>query len=375
MEKNRSGNDIIGMRESRFSEEERARMAEENASARNRKRKSIQAQKNSVRKNAGLTKKTAADNNQRKASEKKDIRQNERVASSRNERVRSSTQQRKKDRKRQNNLIIAMLFVFVTALVCVLTATVLRIGTITVSGTENYSDSTVLESAGFDTGDSMVLINTKAIEQKIVTELPFIEKAEIKRVWPDKVAVHLTDAVPALAVDTGKGYILMNNSLKVLTDNAASLGNGVALIRGLTVSEALPGETIVFNGDINTEDFSALTKSLEESGIVGISSYDLTGISNISLIIDHRIEVRLGTFAGASERFAFLREVIKETVESDKKHAILIDVADDGTAYVRNKDDNNVNFSELPLTEEAVTDGEENTTEAEPETTTQASFG
>ncbi|MBR3767237.1 MAG: FtsQ-type POTRA domain-containing protein [Clostridia bacterium] len=365
--KNQTENDILGNSSSRFSQEERARMTAENAGRRKfSQREKIKRPVNtSARHQNSIADKPQAVKGKEKTSYEK-------VGGSRNERVRTSTAQRKKEKKRQNNLVICMLFVVVIALIGVLTTIVLKINTIEVIGTESYSSQTVLTAAGLNSGDSMVLINTKAVEEKIETELPYIEKAEIKRVWPDKIVISLEDAIPALAIDTGKGYIFLNNSCKVLDDDAIALNSNAAVIKGLSVEEAQPGKTIVFKGDINTSDFTTLTKALEESEIVGISSYDLSSISSIVVVIDHRIEVRLGTLAGAAEKFAFGKKVIEETVASDKKHAMLIDITDDGKAYVRAKNDNSVNFSEQPVTE-VETDPESTT--AENESTTSLSVG
>ena len=362
MEKNRNENDILGGKESRFSGEERARMAEEYAGRRAQRSKSQLREREDSRK--------ASDG--RSGSAKKERKGSEKSSGSRNERVRNSTQQRKKDKKRQSYIVIAMLFLVAAALVGVLTATVLRINTIEVTGTDNYSDRSVLDAAQLKISDSMLLINMRAMEEKIETKLPFIEEAVIKRKWPDKVIVTLTDTKPTLAIDTGEGYILMNNSCKVLTASASSAGTEAAIINGLKVLSAEEGKTIEFGGDISTADFVALTNAFEENSITGISSFELGSISNISVILDHRIEIRLGTLAGSVQRFAFLSEVIKQTIESDKKHAILIDVAADGTAYVRNKDDNNVIFGERPVEENTDT-GE--TTDAFEEETTLLSVG
>ncbi|MBQ6897944.1 MAG: hypothetical protein IJN70_03110, partial [Clostridia bacterium] len=168
--------------------------------------------------------------------------------------------------------------------------------------------------------------------------------------WPDGVSVILTDAVPSLAVDTGTGYVLMNNSCKILDDDAVAI-NESALIRGVTLTDCVPGETAQFEGKVSTEDFVALCKAFEEYGITGITEYNLTTVSSIKVIIDYRVEVQLGTLAGAPEKLAFCKAVIDKTLDSDSKHPMVIDGTADGKAYARRKDDNNVSFDE-PAPEE-----------------------
>lgn len=350
--KNRTENDILGGAESRFSQEERARMAAENGGRRSAarssgKKNSVTAQDSSSKGNGKKTSTVAA-----KKSTPGKSNNSVNAGGSRNERVKNSSAKRKKDRKRQNRIVLAMLFVLTVALIGVLSAFVLKINAIEVTGSEKYNSKDVLTAAGLEEGDSMLLINANTMEDKIKFRLPYIENAEIKRVWPDKISVVLEDAKATLAIDTGKGYVLLNNDCKVLEDSAPVLKNGCALIKGVTIESAEPGKTVVFTERLSTEDFIKLTNELEKNEIRNISCFDLTSISSIVITIDHRIEVRLGTLAGAVEKFRFGKKVIEETVASDKKHAMLIDITDDGKAYVRAKDDNNVNFGEIPQQEE-----------------------
>ncbi len=339
--KNRTESDILGMKQSRFSGEERARMAEERAASvklireENAKKQKTSQRKTSSKPSSGI--------------------KNE---GSRNERVRSSTQQRKKDRKRQNNLTITMLFVAAAALVGVLCVFVLKINSIDVTGTDRYSKESVLSAAGISEGDSMVLVNNGAMSEKIRTALPFVENADIKRQWPDKVSIVIEDAVPGYAVDTGKGYVLLNASLKVLDNDAVAKSETAALLKGLVIQSAVPGQTIVFDGQVNTEELRKLITELENSGVEDISEIDLSSISSIVIDIAHRVEVKLGTLAGAAGKFSFGKEVIERTLKEDTKHIMVVDMTGDKEAYVRAKDDNNVVFSDEPISEEANTEEE-----------------
>ena len=261
-----------------------------------------------------------------------------------------------------------MLLVVALSVIGAFACFAMTINTISISGSDRYSEKTVLEAADLETGDSILLINPAVLANKIESRLPYIEKAEIVRDWPDGVTVTLTDAVPALALDTGKGYILMSSSCKVLDDDAVVVADA-AVLKGVSAVEAVPGKIAQFSEQISTEAFVALCKAFEEYGIKNISEYDLTSQSNIKVIIDHRVEVQLGTLAGAAEKLAFCKAVIDKTVESDTKHPMIINVTADGKAYARRKDDNNVSFNEPSVEEstlpEASVQPAETTTSAE----------
>ena len=350
--------DIHGIRNSRFSPEERARMSRDNEQYREAAKK-----ERPVKKAQKSTKSSTADKNRKPSKASQDN-----SSKSRNERVKDSSQNRKKQKKRQNNLIIAMLMVVAVALLGAFASFAMTVNGIEVSGSDRYSDKTVLFAAGLSEGDSMLLVNLRAMENKIESTLPYIENAVIKRVWPDKIIVTLEDATASLAIDTGDGYILLNNSCKVLDADAIVINNS-ALVKGVSVEEATEGKTVVFSDNVSTESFVKLCRAFNEHGIENISEYDLATVSNISVIIDHRIEVRLGTLAGAADKLAFCKAVIDETIASDKKHPMIIDVTADGKAYARRKDDNSVSFSE------ATTAAQPEVTETVTETVTEAAVG
>lgn len=376
---NRNDNDISGANRSRFSDEDRARIAQENAGARRemkRRYEEIKAVREKSEENTSSRRdreetKTAADSVKKKKSsvQKKSAGKTaskSKTASiaqsgSRNDRVKDSQQERKKHNKRNTNLIIAMFFIVALSFIVIFAAFALKVNTIEIEGTERYSDKSVTEAADFNRQISMILFNAEHTENKIETALPYIENAEIKRVWPDKLLVTLEDAVPALAVDTGKGYILMNRSLKVLDDDAVTIGEDAALIRGVSVASSVPGKIVEFADEISLEEFISLISSFEEFGIENITEYNLTLLSDVTVVLEHRVEVKLGTLVGSAKKLGFARYVIEETVNSDKKHPIIIDFTADGKAYARIKNDSNVSFEE-PETEAPET---ESTTAAE----------
>lgn len=373
MERNNQSQDIHGVKNSRFSPEERARMSRDNEKY--RAARMAEEQEEVLRtdrpvSSAGRGRNTDNANTGRREKVRPTVsgasvkgekaRASKTAPASRNERVKNSAENRRRQKKLQNNLIIVMLLVVAVAVIGAFACFAMTINTITVTGSERYSEKTVLSAAELSKGDSILLINPAALENKIESKLPYIENAEIRRSWPDGVTVTLTDAVPSLAIDTGEGYVLLNNSCKVLDDDAVVITES-ALIKGIGIVNAVPGEIAEFTENVSTESFVKLCNAFEEYGITGITEYDLNSVSNIKVIIDYRVEVQLGTLAGAPEKLAFCKAVIDETIASDSKHPMVIDVTADGKAYARRKDDNNVSFNE-PVAEE--TTAEETTAEA-----------
>lgn len=322
---------IPDLEKGRLSAEERARLSEENGYSevrREKKRREEEARASGKRKKS---------NNKASSSGKE---------GSRNDRVKSSTKQRKKDTKRQNNILVVLLFGVALAVIALVAVFVLKINTVEViNPSELYKEASVLKYSEIETGDSMLLVNSRKAEESIEKSLPYIEKAEIKRKWPDKIVITLEYAEPAMAVDTGTGYVILNSSCKVLEKDSAVLKAPAALLKGVSLSYVAEGEIAEFTGKIDTDELIRLAAALEDSGISDISCYDLTMLSDVIVTIDSRVEVKLGTLAGATEKFAFGKEVIKRTAEKDTKHPMTVDLSTENEAYVRVKDDNSVDYN------------------------------
>ena len=369
-------NDILLNSQSRFSQEERARMSRENFREsvnsaerdRNKSAKKVSvtdtfSEKNNRRGGSSdkISQKTRAATSERKKSAKATSKKKE--EGSLNDRMKKSSEARRKNSKLKNNTLFAVLVLVVVTLCTLVAAFMLRVNVIEVAGSERYSDATILEAIRLDTSDSMLLLNLSYLESKLEQTLPYVESATITRVWPDRITVEITDARPTLAVDTGDGYILMNNSCKVLDTDSGVLPVGAALIRGVDIEEAQPGKIVVFDSDISIEELTKLATAFDDMGLEGVSEYDLSAESNIVLVIDHRIEVKLGTLAGADEKLAFGKYVIEKTIEENPTGVFIVNISADGKAYVRDTYDNNVNFDE-PSSEEESSD-EEAASEAE----------
>lgn len=355
--KNQTEHEILNMHDSRFSGEERARMAEANSGARRRSGKNGGGSVNKSREKQGADSKRSASANSDRNKNAASVKKNE---GSRNDKVRTSTKQRKKEKKRQNNLLAALLFISAVAAIGIACVFVLKINTVEiVNGSDTYSNASIAQHSGIEAGESMLLINTEAAKNAITTNLPFIENAVIERQWPDKVVITVEYAETAMVIDSGSGYILLSRSCKVLDNDAPVFIDMAAQVKGVKVLSCVPGSRIVFDGEVDTDSLTALVDAVEENGIEKVSCYDLTKITDIVLMIDRRIEVKLGTLASAADKLGFCREVIKRTLEEDSDRAILIDITADGTAYARVKDDNHVNYGEEPDTEETASDGGE----------------
>lgn len=375
MNGNNRTNDF-GEMKSRFSGEERARLADENAQIRAERKREYEKKRReyengydvNINSSQEKTKRNLNNNaNNTKSAEKKvqkiekhkntksltdkRIRTKEKTGysepfkGSRNDKVRTSTLKRKKNREIHNAVVMVSLFVAAFAVISVFCIAVLKINTVVVENCDKYADSEVIEISKIKTGGSMLLINSDKTEKLLQEKLPYIKTAEISRKWPDTVVISIEEASVSLAINKGNGYVLLDSSCKVLDDNADFLVSGAAPLKGAVLTSCVLGETAEFSGSISTSEISELLTALSESKIETVTSLDITSVSDITLTLDHRVEIKLGSLSNAdSNLLKFAQRVIEETEKTDASHEVLIDLTSGKEARVRVKNKNEVTF-------------------------------
>lgn len=271
---------------------------------------------------------------------------------SRNERVRTSTEKRKKDTKMKNALIVSALFTSAACIIALLCIVILKINTIEVVNNERYTAEEIINASGIKKGSSMLFVNADKISEKIEELLPYAEEAKIERQWPDKVRITIETATATFAVDTGSGYILLNDDCKVLEASADFLVSTAATLKGISIEKCVQGKAIELNGNYKTEDIVNLISAMRDSNIGKITAMDLSDDYCAVIVLEHRIEVKLGMISGADEKLLkFAGKVIEITQETDSTHEIIIDLTGEKEAIVRSKNSNEVIFEKEPSTE------------------------
>ncbi len=210
---------------------------------------------------------------------------------------RRSLDKKKRDKQRKIKQII-MSFILLVLVVClgvVLSLTVFfKISKIEVTGDTVYSKSLVASKCGVSIGDNLFRVNADKVNKSLVSALPYIDGAAVKRKMPGTLIIDITAAGETAAVAAQKGFIILGSSGRVLDSDANMLKESVPLIDGVAVSECTEGATVKLNDEKKQEALLSLLEAVDESGIKLLTDIKITDISNIKLIYDGRITIKVG---------------------------------------------------------------------------------
>lgn len=227
----------------------------------------------------------------------------------------------------------------------------------TVNPGKKYTEEQILAAADINSGDNLLRISASSKENTLSRVLPYIEKAKITKNWPNKLTVEIEYATAAISLKNGEAYIYINSAGKVLEYNAPAPAKNSAIIKGAAIITAEPGETIVLSDEYLFENMHTVAQAVEKNGIKKVTGYDLKNPADISITVDDRIEVRIGSSANAEKKLAFGKVIIDKQLNDKLQRNIMIDLTGDKAAYVRAMDKSEDIIESMPYEEGALPAG------------------
>jgi len=120
----------------------------------------------------------------------------------------------------------------------------LRVKSIRIKGTNIVSDQAVIEQSGLTTADAILFLDTDAVRKR-VEALPYVESCQVRRFFPDKVAISIVERAPsATLLVNSRAYVVDEECvvLRELTPGADLVGPLITNVPRL--SYAQPGQRL-----------------------------------------------------------------------------------------------------------------------------------
>ncbi len=230
---------------------------------------------------------------------------------------------RKLKRKRRFRLAIVIggfVLAFCLLVSPVLLFAVFRVDSFIVEGETLYSDKEIVAASGIQEGKSLFFADLDEAKVGIETKLPYTNNVKITRKLPNKIIIRLESTDKAYAIEKSEGlYAITNRDFKVLEISGVIPENVVPVI-GATPKTAEPGKTLSFvDGGEKTDATLALIKNISaaiaEEKLEDVNLVSVRSRSNVYLIYQERIVMRLGDSSDAAKKI----ELGKSAIESQDK--------------------------------------------------------
>lgn len=230
-----------------------------------------------------------------------------------------------KTARRVTLLLAVLAMAAVTALLCVFL--LFKVADIQVTGDLVYSQEEVLALCDYAIGDNLLFAPTQSQEERLESQLPYVEDAEVIKHFPNTLEIRITAAQTAASVSSGGGWLYVSSQGKIL-ELGAEPAAATMQVTGFVSTATQPGQYL------QAEDATALsalqeilTALTQREMITQCTRLDLTDLYDIRLWYQDRVECKLGSTAELTYKLDFAYDaLINPTTENrigDKETGVL----------------------------------------------------
>jgi len=223
----------------------------------------------------------------------------------------------KAKKRSKNHIGFLGLFLIVSIMCFLLLSPIFAIDTIEVVGNEVATEKYIISSSGILYGENILKMNKfDAIEK--INSVPVIESSKIKRQWPNKIIITVTEKEPIAEVKFyGSKLLVAENGdvISVITDNSET---NLPILEGITVKDVMVGNSLICDEEEKYKNYLEVLKKLKENDMLidVVKLSDKDGIL-VSFAIGHVV------FFGDTDNLQYKIELLKGILEKEENSAYI----------------------------------------------------
>lgn len=229
---------------------------------------------------------------------------------------RRKARQRKIRRRRLKITFFIFLIIALITLVIMCFTVFFPVKRINVTGSKLYTKTQIVKASNITTDDNLFVISQKDIEAKIRKTLPYVDNVKLKRVFPDAIILTVTDAKEYAFYNSGDEYNVLSENGYVLKKQGETPQNVFEIVT--SGIEGTVGQKAIYKNSAEQELVGKIITELSNKKI-NIDKIDVSNILKITLSVDNRFTVIIGTDEYLSEKIAHLSGMIDSIADRSGK--------------------------------------------------------
>lgn len=195
-----------------------------------------------------------------------------------------------------------------------------RVNEITVAGQSQYTAQEIITASGIENGDNLFALNKYEAARRILSTLPYVDEVTIQRILPDGLMLSVSECRPALLVEGGNVWWVVDSKGKILQETKTSSQEGMARVTGIKAVLPTAGTMLAVDlaEEAKLQTLLELIGTLEERGMSDkVSDIDLTSTARLTFTYDGRFSVVLPMSADFSRAARALQITVDEKLQSN----------------------------------------------------------
>lgn len=239
--------------------------------------------------------------------------------------MRSKAAPRKKRRYRGGNYILYYILagIIVTVVMIVLANTVLfKCGEIEVVGNSRYSAQEITERSGLNIGDNLLHVDTNAAAERIVNSLAYVDKAEVKKSFPTKFTVTVTEAEKWFALSQNGVTAAISRMGRIIEQGNT---DGLTVVKGFEAESLETGKWLKSKTEGKDEIPQLIFDAAEKAGLEKLDEIDMTDKFAVKLSVDGgRVILELGPATQIESKLRVAAAFIKNELGAGESVTVLL---------------------------------------------------
>lgn len=173
----------------------------------------------------------------------------------------------RRKRKSKNRVFYLLLIVIlVVGMVIFFKSDIFNISTISVEGAETLDISDIIELSNLQVGNNIFDFRSSSVEDRIYSE-SLVKAVEIKRIFPNKVKIVITERTPYITVSFGSKYYYLDNDGMVMYDSTSLRSDCGMILSGVNEISLNKGDFFNYNSNVNTMTAFYIANILTETDV------------------------------------------------------------------------------------------------------------
>lgn len=188
-------------------------------------------------------------------------------------------------------------------------------------GQERLSEEEILKYAKVVKGENVFITSLKDVKTRL-SKIPYVKESNARRIFPDKIKLWVRECQPAFVIKNEGKFIVCDAETKVLeivSENAENLCE-------ITFPKSFSGEAgkqLIPNDSAENIKFLEIIKTMGDLNLINYTTtIDFTDISDIIILYDGRLRIKLGNTTDVSYKLKFIKEVIDKNISSHERATI-----------------------------------------------------
>lgn len=233
---------------------------------------------------------------------------------------------------RMRNLYIGSIFIVLAIILIACLVFFFNIETIQIEGVTLYGDEQIQIVGGVQSGQNLIRLDTDVVEERLKNNLVYIEDVKVQQKLPSTLVITCTEAEKAVDIEDNGSYYVVSSSGRVLEQSAKPTGK-IPVIKGFELKSKTPGEELASKDSLKTDILSQLLAGIQDNHYKRITNIDMSDRSDIKILYDERIEIRLGSSVDIESKLTQIKAVIDRQRE-DYEGTIIYNSIESGISAI-----------------------------------------